>query len=121
MNLKLMNLKLIVFLYFLALFGTFWCLVFCLRFFVLVKSYRKKIKNKNKKFKTDLITSFVLLPSKASVNAQYGAKHTFLQIIFVKLSNGHTFIETNNLLDCGSDTTLLREDVAQRLNLKEKK
>ena len=33
------------------LFGAFWC------FFVLVKSYRKK----NKKFKTDLITLFILL------------------------------------------------------------
>ena len=26
---------------------------------------------------------------------QLGAKHTFLQIIPVKLSNGHNFIETN--------------------------
>ena len=57
MNLKSMNLKLVVFLYFLVLFGTFWCLVFFLCFFVLVKSYHKK----NKKFKTDLITSFILL------------------------------------------------------------
>ena len=47
----------VVFLYFLVLFGTFWCLVFFLCFFVLVKSYHKK----NKKFKTDLITSFILL------------------------------------------------------------
>ena len=45
MNLKLMNLKLVVFLYFLVLFGTFWCLVFFLCFFVLVKSYRKKIES----------------------------------------------------------------------------
>ena len=56
MNFKLINLKLVVFLYFLVLFGTFWCLVFFLCFFVLVKSYHKK-----KKFKTDLITSFILL------------------------------------------------------------
>ena len=55
--------------------------------------------------------------SEAAVNTQLGAKLTFLQIIPVKLSNGHTFIETNALLDCGSDTTLLRKDVAQRLNL----
>ena len=55
-NLKSMNLKLVVLLYFLVLFGTFWCLVF-LCFFVLVKSYHKK----NKKFKTDVITSFILL------------------------------------------------------------
>ena len=58
--------------------------------------------------------------SEAAVNTQLGAKHTFLQIIPVKLSNGHTFIETNALLDCGSDTTLLRKDIAQRLNLKGK-
>ena len=58
--------------------------------------------------------------SEAAVNTQLGAKHTFLQIISIKLSNGHTFIETNALLDCGSDTTLLRKDIAQRLNLKGK-
>ena len=58
MNLKLMNLKLVVFLYFLVLFGTFWCLAFFLCFFVLVKSYHKK-----KKFKADLITSFILILS----------------------------------------------------------
>ena len=50
MNLKLIDLKLVVFLYFLVLFVFFSC------FFVLVKSYRKK-----KKFKADLITSFILL------------------------------------------------------------
>ena len=53
MNLKLINLKLVVFLYFLVLFSAF---SFFLVLFVLVKSYRKK-----KKFKTDLITSFILL------------------------------------------------------------
>ena len=58
--------------------------------------------------------------SEAAVNTQLGAKHTFLQIIPVKLSNGHTFIETNALIDCGSDTTFLRKDVVQRLNLKGK-
>ena len=57
MNFKLINLKLVVFL---MLFGTFWCFIvlfgafWC--FFVLVKSCHKK-----KKFKTDLITSFILL------------------------------------------------------------
>ena len=44
MNLKSMNLTLVVFLYFLVLFGTFWCLVFFLCFFILVKSYQKKNK-----------------------------------------------------------------------------
>ena len=56
--------------------------------------------------------------SEAAVNTHLGAKHTFLQIIPVKLSNGHTFIETKALLDCGSETTFLRKGVAQRLNLK---
>ena len=56
----------------------------------------------------------------AAVNTKLGAKHSFPQIIPVKLSNGHTFIETNALLDCGSDTNLLKKDVVQRLNLKGK-
>ena len=56
--------------------------------------------------------------SEAAANTQLGAKHTFLQIIPVKLSNGHTFIETNALLDCGSDTTSLRKYIAHRLNFK---
>ena len=47
--------------------------------------------------------------SEAAVNLQLGAKHSFLRIIPVKLLNGHTFIETNALLDCGSDTTCLRK------------
>ena len=65
-------------------------------------------------------TSALSQQSEATVNTQLIAKHIFLQIIPVKLSNGHTFIETNALLDCGSDGTLLRKDVAQRLNLKGK-
>ena len=43
--------------------------------------------------------------------------HTFLQVIPVILSNGPLSVETNALLDCGSDTTLLRKDMAKRLNL----
>ena len=38
--------------------------------------------------------------SEAAVNTQRGAKHTFLQIIPVKLSNCHTFIETNAVFPC---------------------
>ena len=38
-----------------------------------------------------------------TINTQLGVKFTFLDIIPVKLSNGHTFIETNALLDCASD------------------
>ena len=54
MNFKLKNLKLVVFLYFLVLFGALYS--FCA--FMYLKSYRKK---KNRNFKTDLITSFILL------------------------------------------------------------
>ena len=43
MNLKLMNLKLVAFL---VLFSPFWCLVFFLCFFVLVKSFENLVKNK---------------------------------------------------------------------------
>ena len=57
---------LVVFLYFLVLFGTFWCLVF---FFVRVKPYHE-----TKKFKTDLMTSFILL-----LNLSYH-KHYFFQL-----------------------------------------
>ena len=41
----------------------------------------------------------------------------------MKLSNGHTFIENSALLDCDSEITLLRKEVAQRLklNVKQKK
>ena len=56
----------------------------------------------------------------AAVNTQLGAEHHFLQFILVKLSTGHTCIESNALLDCGSDTTLFRKDITQRLNLKGK-
>ena len=38
----------------------------------------------------------------------------------MKLSNGHTFIKTSALLDCGSDTNISRKDFAQWLNLKGK-
>ena len=56
----------------------------------------------------------------AAVNTQLGAEHTFIQFIPVKLSNAHTFLESNALLDCGSDTTLFRKDITQRLNFKGK-
>ena len=55
--------------------------------------------------------------SEAAENTQLGAKHIFLQIISIKLWNGHTFTETNTLLDCGSHTTVLRRNVVQKLNL----
>ena len=40
-----------------------------------------------------------------------------MQVIPIILSNGPLSVETNALLDCGSDTTLLRKDIAKRLNL----
>ena len=55
MNFKLINLKLVVFLYFLVLFAAFWFFLVVISYLVI--SYRKK----NKKFKTSLMTSFILL------------------------------------------------------------
>ena len=43
-----------------------------------------------------------------------------LEIIPTKRSYLHTFIETDALLDCCSDTNLLRKEVVQRLNPKRK-
>ena len=40
--------------------------------------------------------------------------YTFLQVIPIILSNGPLSVEMNALLDCGSDTTLLRKDIAKR-------
>ena len=51
--------------------------------------------------------------TEATVHTQIAKSHT-LPII---LSNGPLSVETNALLDCGSDTTLLRKDIAKRLNL----
>ena len=65
MNFKLMNLKLVV------LFGAFSAFWFFLVLFVLEKSYRKK-------FKTDLITSFLLL-----------LKFTLSQSFSIIINNNH--------------------------------
>ena len=56
----------------------------------------------------------------AAVITELSPKHTFPQIIHIRLSNGHTFIQTNAFLDCGSNTTLMRKDVAKRLNFEGK-
>ena len=40
-----------------------------------------------------------------------------MKIIPIKLSSGSLSVETNALLKCGSDTTLLRKEIAKRLNL----
>ena len=50
----------------------------------------------------------------ASVNTKFCAKHTFLQMIPVKLSNGHIFTKINASLDCGSDTMERRSAKVQR-------
>ena len=42
---------------------------------------------------------------------------TLLQIVPVSVFNGDQFVHTNAILDSGSDTTLIRSDIAQRLNL----
>ena len=42
---------------------------------------------------------------------------TFLQILPVTISNGKNIIKTNAVFDTGSDATLIRQDVARKLNL----
>ena len=39
----------------------------------------------------------------------------FLQIIPITISNGTKYIQTNALLDTGSDATLLKGDIAKKL------
>jgi len=45
------------------------------------------------------------------------SEHTFLQIIPVLLTNGQFSVKTNAILDSGSDSTLIRTDTANALNL----
>ena len=40
-----------------------------------------------------------------------------MKVIPIKLSSGSLSVETNALLKCGSDTTLLRKEIAKRLNI----
>ena len=51
---------------------------------------------------------------------QYRSNRAYLQIVPVKLMNKHIVVETNALLDTGSDTTLLRSDIATKLQLNSK-
>ena len=56
----------------------------------------------------------------SNVNTQNSAKEynkTYLQVLPVIVSNGQYYIETNALLDTGSYSTLIRQDVADKLNL----
>ena len=41
----------------------------------------------------------------------------YLQIVPVKLRNGHETVITNALLDSGADSTLIREDTAEQLDV----
>ena len=52
--------------------------------------------------------------TKATVHTQIRKIHTFLQVVPIILLNGPFSIETKSLLDCGSEATLLRKDIAKR-------
>ena len=48
------------------------------------------------------------------------SQYTYLQVLPIVLVNGSKRIPTNAILDSGSDSTLIREDVAAKLNLQGK-
>ena len=50
-----------------------------------------------------------------NVMYQYRTNRAYLQIVPVKLMNKDIVVETNALLDTGSDTTLFRSDIATKL------
>ena len=55
---------------------------------------------------------------KAAVNNNTSdSEHTYLQIVPVTLFNGEMTVQTNAMLDSGSDSTLIRNDVAVKLGL----
>ena len=56
---------------------------------------------------------------KPEVESNYGKSntHTYLQVIPIAVSNGETSIKVNALLDTGSDTTLIKSSLADKLNL----
>ena len=55
--------------------------------------------------------------TEATVHTQILKSHTFLQVIRIISLNEPLSVETNALLGCGSDRTLLIKDIAKRLNL----
>ena len=58
--------------------------------------------------------------SQKQSNTHYSSNQnhkTYLQVLPVIVSNGENFITTNALLDTGSDSTLIRQDVADKLRL----
>ena len=44
-------------------------------------------------------------------------KKTFLQVIPITISNGTKYIRTNALVDTGSDTTFLKNDITKKIGL----
>ena len=74
----------------------------------------------NYHYATDSHNAATLEPqneTEATVHTQIVKSHSFLQVIPIILSNGPLSVETNALFECGSNTTLLRKDIAKRLNL----
>ena len=57
--------------------------------------------------------------TKATIHTQIVKRHNFSEVIPIILSNGLLSVETNGPLDRGSDATLLRKDIAKRLNLED--
>ena len=53
----------------------------------------------------------------ATINSHSVKSHTFLKIIPVTISNGSRTVTTNTFLDSGSDSTLVRKGLAEKLNL----
>ena len=53
-----------------------------------------------------------------SINKHSRQKSTLLQIVPVQIINNNKVIEVNALLDIGSDTCLITQDIVKRLNLK---
>ena len=59
--------------------------------------------------------TFIILKPPNEIEAAVKS-HSFLQVIPITLLNGPLSVETKALLDCESDTTLLRKNIAKRLN-----
>ena len=80
-------------------------------------TYTCKIEGCNKKHHTMLHHSTKPIVNVNSYKSTKDFNKTYLQVLPVIVSNGESFIETNALLDTGSDSTLIRQDIADILNL----
>ena len=58
-------------------------------------------------------------PNDTVTSNHYKLNKTFLQIFPVIITNNTKIVHANALLDAGSDVTLIREDIAQILNLQD--